>query len=106
MIASSYLISKLSAVFSFTQTDSSGRPQHLAIQLIDGSVLVTTDIGTQTISTSLPVAPVQNMYTADVSVRITSGLLILRLNPNSCNDGPQCLTTVVHSGTGIIFMYF
>ena len=75
-------------------------PLHFAIQLIDGSVLVTTDIGTETISASLPLVPFQGMYTADVSVRVTSGLLILRLNPNSCNDGPQCLATVIHSGQG------
>ena len=82
------------------QTDNAGRPQHFAVQLIDGSVSVTTDIGTETISASLPLIPFQGMYSADVSVQVTSGLLILRLNPISCNDGPQCLVTVIHSGQG------
>lgn len=82
------------------QTDQQGRPRHFAVQLLDGSVVVTTDVASETLRAELRVAALRGMLTADVSVRLRGGLLILRLDPDRCNDGPQCLATVVHSGTG------
>ena len=65
-----------------------------------GEVFVSTDIGTEEVSVSLPVPAFQSMYDVQLSVKITGSLVLVRLNPGTCNEGPHCLATAIASGAG------
>ncbi len=75
------------------QSDPSGRPQHLALQMKDGTLYASSDIGAETVSAAIRLTTVNTFYDASIWLSTSVQRLELLLDPSTCNGEPHCLST-------------